>query len=194
MLECCSDRWVIFSSSHGTCSLLWEKESDSILEAGKSGCAQPVTVSNRQEEAMAVHRSSFQGSDMPLITCHALVHGFIQLLSPYILFLVHSLAVGIKFLRLVLWISKIGFSPLWAYRPSVELPIPRRVTQELCGPLRDQGRTPGSLFSRLSVCLVFRLLSCVSDESGRVIGWVRDSDGKPWERKCSLLNDLLLGV
>lgn len=150
-------------------------------------------LTGKRKQWLSIGAAS-RGSDLPLITCHALVHGFIQLLSPYILFLVHSLAVGIKLLRLVLWISKIGFPPLWAYRPSVELPIPRRVTQELCGPLRDQGRTPGSLFSRLSVCLVFRLLSCVSDESGRVIGWVRDSDGKPWERKCSLLNDLLLGV
>lgn len=48
------------------------------------------------------------------------------------------------------------------------------------------------LVSLFALCL--DLLSCVSDESGRLMALLCDSNRTPWERKCFLMHDMLLGV
>lgn len=76
-----------------------EKESGSILAAGRSGCAQPVTLSDTgmRKQWLSIGAGS-NDRNLLLIMYHGLVHGSIQFPSKYILFSVRSLVMGIKFL------------------------------------------------------------------------------------------------
>lgn len=83
-------------SLHGA---LKEKKNGSTLAAGRSGCAQPVTLSDTgmRKQWLPIGAGS-SDRNLLLIVYHGLVRGSIKLLFKYILFSVRSLVIGIKFL------------------------------------------------------------------------------------------------